>query len=274
MKISDVPRPVWEYLSTLHEGTQCIAVYEIGSNAHGTHIPPEDGGVDDRDYMAIMGPSKRLTYGLQTWEGAQRQWDEDGTRWDVVVYTLPKLVKLLMKGNPNVLSLLWARPLWHTPLFTDFCVTGRKLFATQQPSTAFFGYVLGQIHRMNNPAHEGYMGAKRKALFDKHGYDTKNAAHAYRLMTMLGEFMLSGEMMNDRTQIDAPLIKDIKRGKFTLDEATAMIHAARTEAERCTRASLLPLEPSARSVENVLLATLEAYWASTGESVDPYYSLH
>lgn len=64
----------------------------------------------------------------------------------------------------------------------------------------------------------GYMGAKRKELVKKFGFDTKNAAHSIRLLRMACEFMQDGELRVDRSGIDADELLTIKKGGWTLEE--------------------------------------------------------
>ena len=70
---------------------------------------------------------------------------------------------------------------------------------------------------------QGYMGAKRKALVDKFGYDTKNASHLIRLLRMGIEFLTDGVLYVERH--DARQLLEIKRGEWTLEQV-------KTEADR------------------------------------------
>jgi len=259
--LMNIPEPIrWHLNTKLPQDYRVIAVFEAGSRAHGTYVPPTEAGLDDEDYVAIVMPSPRGTYGLTHWEGNQTQWDEGGTRWDLVVYTWPKLIRLLLKGNPNVLGLLWQEPLWYNASLWD-AFTLRAIFRTKQPASAFLGYALNQQKRMLAPSHEGYMGEKRKLLFAKHGYDTKNAAHCLRLLFMLTEFLSTGEMHVRRPEQEAAYLIRVKQGGLKLEEIQAAISAAISGARFAEQNSILSISPPTLTAENELMLGLERSWS-------------
>ena len=61
----------------------------------------------------------------------------------------------------------------------------------------------------------GYMGAKRKQLVEKHGFDCKNAGHAVRLLHMGAEYLDTGLLYVRRTW-DREMLIEIKQGKWSL----------------------------------------------------------
>jgi len=64
----------------------------------------------------------------------------------------------------------------------------------------------------------GYLGDKRKRLIEKFGWDCKNGSHAIRLLQQGIEFLKTGELIVDRTGIDAEKLIEIKTGKWTLEQ--------------------------------------------------------
>lgn len=126
---------------------QCLGF--VGSHSHGTYVPPtEPDAVDDVDVMGVVLPPSRYLLGLDTFEHWTRQWEE----MDVVCYSFHKFVRLLVKGNPNVIGLLWLREqdyLLRGPAFTRL-QAHRSLFATQDVYASFAGYAAGQMHRMTS----------------------------------------------------------------------------------------------------------------------------
>ena len=104
--------------------------------------------------------------------------------------------------------------------------------------------------------HSAYMGEKRKRLVLKHGYDTKNAAHLVRLLTMCVEFLKEGVLHVHRTT-DADALKSIKAGNWPLDAVKE--HATELAAIATTLAatSTLPKD-SPRDRINTLVA--ETIW--------------
>src|SRR3989304_1394283 len=78
-----------------------------GSIAHGMYVPKNDpNSIDDKDVMGIIIPGKEYYYGIEEW-GSRGTKEIKKDEWDIVLYEFRKMIALLSKGNPNVLSLLW-----------------------------------------------------------------------------------------------------------------------------------------------------------------------
>jgi len=202
-----------------------------GSRVHGTWRPPTDpDSIDDIDVMGVIvqGPEAYLGFGRQdTYERMEGP-------WDVVVYDVKKFVGLLCKMNPNVMSLLWVEPNYYlkvTPAGKAL-IDNRNLFVSKEAYKSFTGYAYSQFHKMEHNACQGYMGAKRKGLVEKYGYDSKNASHLIRLLKTGIEFLSTGELNVKRE--DNTYLVDIKQGKYTLE-------AIKAEAERLFKLAELAL---------------------------------
>ncbi len=69
---------------------------------------------------------------------------------DVVIYSLEKTFRLLLKSNPNIVGLLWLREdeyVYRHPLF-ERIRSKRALFSSQEAADAFSGYAFDQLKRM------------------------------------------------------------------------------------------------------------------------------
>lgn len=134
-----------------------------GSESHGTTPPPKDEfGADDVDLMGafVHPPEHYFGFGrrqtLERWVG----------EYDIVEYEIEKFVSLLLKSNPNVISLLWLPPksvLVSSPAH-ERLVEGQNLFASRVVYHSFCGYANGQLRRMtrlvdNNPERDREMEA-------------------------------------------------------------------------------------------------------------------
>lgn len=179
-----------------------------GSKAHGLHLTDHELGVDhireekaydDTDLMAIcMGePEHYLGFGRA--EGGQTVIRGD---IDTVSYEFRKFIWLLMKSNPNVLTMLWLPDrhiLYHSWPYKELRAHRSLFLNTSQAYHAFTGYAHGQLKRMVNWEATGRnLGAKRRALIEQHGYDVKNAAHLIRILKMGIEFLSQGKIYVDR----------------------------------------------------------------------------
>lgn len=231
-----------------------------GSIAHNMYIPNSDpDSIDDKDTMAICVPPKEYFLGV-------KQYGSRGTRelkrdeWDIVIYEVRKAVSLLMKGNPNVLSMLWVEPNHYIKLTAagQLLLSHRSLFAGRHVYRSFVGYSYSQLKKMETHERHGHMGAKRKELIARFGYDTKNAAHLIRLLRMGIEFLRDGELYVLRH--DAPQLLDIKRGEWSLTEVKAESDRLFKVVEETYLNSKLPAKPDKDKVNSLCVDIVETAW--------------
>ena len=69
---------------------------------------------------------------------------------DVVLYSLEKAVRLLLKSNPNIVGLLWLRDdeYVHRDATFETLHRERAVFSSQTAAEAFSGYAMDQLKRM------------------------------------------------------------------------------------------------------------------------------
>jgi len=119
----------------------------MGSHSHGTYLPPEEpSAVDDVDLMGFVIPPLQYHLGLPRWE----HWSLQIEELDVVLYSLEKAVRLLLKSNPNIVGLLWLRDeeYVHRHGLFGLLLERRGLFASRAAADAFAGYAYDQLKRM------------------------------------------------------------------------------------------------------------------------------
>src|SRR5690349_11165644 len=103
-----VPQTVLDSDPGLNEW--CILHAYRGSIAHGMWESPTNPlSIDDKDTMAACVPSVAHYWALSDY-GSRGTREIVRDPWDIVVYEARKVVRLLIQGNPNVLSLLWLAP--------------------------------------------------------------------------------------------------------------------------------------------------------------------
>ena len=235
-----------------------LIVYR-GSIAHNMYIPSEDpDSIDDVDAIAVYmsDPEAYLSLahgfpkGVQITEG----------KYDIVAYEFRKFVYLLTKANPNVLSALWVKPehqIMLSPLIGKKLIDMRKSFITQEIFNTFGGYARSQLKKMTHFVFQGYMGEKRKCLVEKHGYDTKNAAHLIRLLKMATESLQNGEMNVYRH--DAKQLLKVKTGALTLEEVKNSALALEADLKEAARVSELPKKADLKMVNKFVFNALLDY---------------
>jgi predicted nucleotidyltransferase len=223
------------------------------------YVPGTDpDSIDDVDTMSICIAPIHYSLGIDNW-GSRGTIESFVGVNDDVYYELQKFIGLLVKGNPNVIPMLWLHDshyLKTTPQ-GEHLLANRRLFSSRQVFKAFSGYGKGQLYKMTHFSFKGYMGEKRKALVTKHGYDTKNAAHCIRLMRMAIEFLDTGEFTVLRP--DAAELLQIKKGAWTLEQVQAEAEALFVKAEDAYNKCSLPEEPSMAAV-NALCARVICEW--------------
>jgi hypothetical protein len=108
------------------------------------------------------------------------------------------------------------------------------------------------------------MGAKRKELVARFGYDCENAAHSVRLLRMGIEFLETGELQVFRTS-DAEEIRAIKRGLWTLERVKQEVDRLSDRIAAARDRSPLPPEPDATLAERLLIETTQNVWAHSDD---------
>lgn len=234
-----------------------------GSYAQNTYIPNTDpDSIDDVDLMCVYIAPVRYYVGLGQGRVYTKAVERFIDEWDVVSYEVRKFFNLLLKANPNVLSLLWLKKEHYLPTkfqeYGELLIKNRDAFSSKLAYHTFTGYARAQAHKMEHHAFAGYMGAKRKKLVERHGYDTKNASHLIRLMTMAIDFLRTGVMEVYREK-DAELFKDIKRGKYTLQAVKDMAYILFDEARQAKNLSPLPDKPNYLVAEDILMTIITDY---------------
>lgn len=228
-----------------------------GSIAHGTHVPPDDPhGIDDKDVMGVFVGSLSHYFGFDSKDTHEKFINE----WDSVSYEVRKMFLLLLKCNPNVLSILWLPK--HLIIYEDefgkLLRENREIFVSKQAYHAFSGYAYGQLKRMEQFECHGYMGEKRKSLVSKFGYDTKNAAHLIRLLRMGIEFLTEGELHVVRE--DAKQLLEIKKGQWSIDKVKEEANRLFANAEEAFIHSKLPDKPDRQAAELLLSRIILGYY--------------
>jgi predicted nucleotidyltransferase len=232
-----------------------------GSQAHGTYIPSDDpNSIDDIDYMGIYVMPTGYYLGLDGYRHKHEVIESFIGNIDKVSYEIRKYVSLVSVCNPNVLSLLHNRP-QDFNLMTpagQMLIDNRDLFLSRRHIfEAFGGYARSQMRRMTHIKFEGYMGAKRKMLVEKYGYDCKNAGHCIRLLKLGAELLNTGTLKVFREH-DRQLLMDIKTGKYPLAEVQLMAEKFFAELNKAYVDSGLPMENDKEAINELLVKIIRS----------------
>lgn len=231
-----------------------------GSQAHGTYIPLDDpNSIDDIDYMGIYVMPIDYYLGLDGYRHKYEVIESFIDNIDKVSYEIRKYVSLVSVCNPNVLSLLYNRPQDYNVMTPAgrMLIDNRDIFLSRRHIfDAFGGYARSQLRRMTHIKFEGYMGAKRKKLVEKYGYDCKNAGHCIRLLK-LGIYLLNTGTLQVYREHDRQLLIDIKTGKYPLPEVQLMAEKLFTELSNAYANSILPMENNKETINTLLVEIIK-----------------
>ena len=179
--------------------------------------------------------------------------------YDMVFYEIGHYFSLLLKNNPNVLSLLFLKPehYIHVSELGQRIIANRNIFISKNVFFSYTGYARGQLKKIEKYNREGYMGEKRKALVEKNGYDTKNAAHLIRLLRQGIETLGTGRIEVNRK--DASELLSIKNGEWDLEEVKECAQKLFKQAELAFGESHLPDNPDYEKVSELLIGILRDF---------------
>jgi len=213
----------------------CVLRGTVGSTAHGVELE----GTDDRDEMGIFVEPPEYVCGLKSLdhyihrEGLDRRIKGDHERsgpgdLDLVLYSLRKYCRLAGQGNPSVLMLMWL-PHYSTITFVGEMLLGiREAFVTRKAGERFLGYLVSQKRAMTG---ERKKKVTRPELVERHGYDTKFAAHAVRLGLQGVEFLTEGAFHLPMTLRNRELVLSVREGKVPLPEVLRLIEDVQSRLE-------------------------------------------
>jgi uncharacterized protein len=234
-----------------------ILLGRVGSRAYGTDMPESDS-----DYMGVCIAPADCYVGLKHWHNdGTKEFKREADGFDSVSYELKKFLNLCMNFNPNVIPLLWLRPEDYILLEPEgqVIIDNRKLFNSKRAYHTFLGYAKGQIHRMKVGS-TGKLGAQRKALVEKYGYDTKFAYHTIRLLRMVKEFFLSnGENLGVFRAEDAEELKNIRAGSLMLEDFYRYCDELMEEISGIYSTSTIPENPDFDSVNDMCMHLIKVH---------------
>jgi len=257
-----LPVPPKELQKELFHPNTIIAAYR-GSVSQNTYLPENyPDSVDDVDLIAMYVAWPTYYIGLGDGEEGYNTtgaYEKFINEWDSVSYEAQKMFNMLLRSNPNVLPILWLRPEHYliNTFWGEALIKHRDIFSSKRAWHAFKGYADGQFKRMTafargeNATGLGYMGAKRKKLVERFGFDCKNASHLIRILRMAKEMLDTG-VLNVYREHDGQELIDIKKGKWSLERIQEEANRLFVEIEIAGEKSSLPEEPDRKRAEVLL----------------------
>lgn len=217
-----------------------------GSHAYGLSTPESD-----EDYRGVALPPVSWLVGFPPRDYASQTAETKGGATDTVIHTLAKFCGLALKGNPNMLEVLFCRDAEVT-LRTeagDMLRRSRDAFLSRHTYASMSGYSFGQLKQMRS--HTTNHGAHREQI-ERYGYSTKNAMHLIRLLLMARELLRDGECNVYREQ-DRDFLLRIRAGSMTANEVQTLAEDLDRECLSLRDHSPLPEDPDRARIESILM---------------------
>lgn len=229
----------------------CILKVDIGSRGMGINTLTSD---HDHKGVCIEDFSSHVSLGGPFEQFGPRQWGVDEVAGypeglDLEIYSLHKFLSLALKGNPNILMILFhPSPILQTDEGKRLQDLTPKLLS-RRAANAFKGYMYQQKARLENRG--------RPHLIEKYGFDVKFAMHLIRVGLQGVELLTHGAITLPIPEPHREHLIDIREGKVPakaiyeeatdLEEQLTLLHE-RTE---------LPDEPDVDYVAEWMRTT---YW--------------
>lgn len=253
---------------------------EVGSTAWGLSLDPANS---DSDQMGIMiedfeeavkigDPFEQVVFRTATERTGIHDAPSLPGDIDLTIYSLRKWVRLALKGNPTVLTLLFApQEKW---LNGDARGVGLQAMAprivSRQAGKAFLGYL--QAQRMRLLGERGGLDVHRKELEAKFGYDTKYAMHMLRLGVQGIDLLRTGKISMPLRQDDREYLLAVRRGDSSKQAVLTKAGELEREIKDLIETSPLPEAPDTKGVEEWMQREYWETWrARYGNPTHPLY---
>ena len=195
-----------------------ILLSVAGSHSYGTATPESD-----KDIYGICIPPKEYVYfdGIVGFESPNifNEWQQQGIvynneEFDIKVYSIVRVFKLALEGNPNILDFLSVTNdcVLYQHRFGELIRNNWSYFLSKQAIPRYFGFAISHLKSMQNRNTSGIFPEKRKHLYEKYGYDTKDFAHIYRGLKSLEDILLYGYY---RPNAYSKEVLEVRNGKYT-----------------------------------------------------------
>ena len=231
----------------------------VGSAVHGL----ANEGTDDRDEMGVCVEPPEYVIGLRRFDHFVFRTRAEGEPsgpgdLDLTIYGLRKFMRLVLKGSPTALLLLFVPDddlMVRTP-------AGERLrelapaFVCRRTGRAFLGYVDAERRGLAR----GVSGSRARELSELHGYDTKHAMHALRIAHQGLELMTEGRISLPVPDPARSRLMAVRRGEVALDEVLGELHERLAELERLVATAELPEDPDREAADRFLIEAHREVW--------------
>nr|WP_239565447.1 nucleotidyltransferase domain-containing protein [Brevibacillus fulvus] len=215
------------------------------AGSHGYGMATETSDIDLR---GIAYPPPEAVFGLQTYE--QTTLAEP----DTVIYSLPKFVRLAMKGNPTLLEMLFAET-EHWLICTEEgerLRAHRHLFLSKRVFYSFGGYAYKHLQKLSAQADN-----------PSASYHGKDASHLIRLLQCGIELLQEGALRVKRE--NAAELLSIRQGQWKLTDLLAYAQSLYDQLQAAHANTRLPDQPDSATIERLLMQMQMRFYLERGD---------
>ena len=242
-----------------------ILLAEAGSTAHGMST-----GADDLDLLGVYIEHPDQVLGIAaSKESFIARTASEGERShagdiDLTLYGLRKFLRLATAGNPTVLIALYSERYDATYLGEELRALAPAI-VSRRAGHRFLGYLDGQLERMRGKGRQSRV-PNRPELVERHGFDTKYAAHAVRLGLQGIELLDTGRLSIPMQQDNRELVLAVRGGEYTqgeVDDMATGIRGMLAAAVNNTDGGPLRQEPDLDAVNEFAAKVHNQHWMTT-----------
>jgi uncharacterized protein len=187
-----------------------------------------------------------------------------GQTYDITVYSIIRLFRLLSDNNPNIIDSLFVPQdcvLFSTQI-GQLVRENRKIFLHKGCWQKFKGYAYSQVSQLTSRTYE--KGSKRALDVEEHGFSTKFGYHTLRLLNECQQILEKGDLdlRENREQLKA-----CRRGEISAEEIRRIFSEQERALEKLYTESKLQHKPDEDKIKELLLNCLEQHYGSLSAAV-------
>jgi predicted nucleotidyltransferase len=224
-------------------GDLCYLVY-AGSLSYGTNTP-----TSDLDVQGIVIPHLDYILNIKRFEQKEyKSTSNGGVKCEGTFFDVRKAFQLFTECNPNSYEMLWVEDnfILHCDEIGKEIRNYREAFLSKKIKHTCGGYAFGQMQRMKQLSEDDNTNKDRLERFQKYGYDTKNASHLMRIISMGYEALVEHKLNVHRS--DRDFLRQIKDGRYTEEQICDMAQKKFELLETAYINSTLPHAPDREAI--------------------------
>lgn len=241
----------------------------------GSHLYGCATSQSDRDLRGFVIEPAEYLLGRKTFRETSELDGEDTTVWG-----LSRFFQQLQKGSPNTFELLFV-PESAILICSDearLLFNNRNLFVSKRLLQPIAGFAISEwrkanLQTKNKETGEVYfsprvVGKTRKESHAQHGYSTKNAYHAIRLMHQGIELAETGSITFPRPEREE--LSKLRSGSYTHAEVEDMFNELDSKFIALMSNSSLPAKTDQKEIDRLYFTMIQGKIKSFVENIDAY----